>query len=145
MPQGPAMWVKEGALLVVVVTVVGIEVTGDNVLKVSILPVQVTGFNCSCEHSPVGAQLCKDREGDGGKGGVRAFKSPLHGIKKANMLSVAFYFHPKFTSILLCKLNKICIITINKHNHHLHNLQCWQPVLTSTLQKICWGVLKSKA
>ena len=43
------------------VTVVGIEVTGDNVLEVSVLPVQVTGLNGPCEHSPVGAHLCKRR------------------------------------------------------------------------------------
>lgn len=55
------MRVKEGALLVVMVAVVGVEVTGDNVLEVSVLPVQVTGFNCPCKHSSVGAQLCKRR------------------------------------------------------------------------------------
>lgn len=43
------------------VAVVGVEVTGDNVLEVSVLPVQVTGFNCPCKHSSVGAQLCKRR------------------------------------------------------------------------------------
>lgn len=50
------------------VTVVGIEVTGDNVLKVSVLPVQVTGFNGPCEDSPVGAQLCRGRRGRSEKG-----------------------------------------------------------------------------
>lgn len=40
------------------VTVVGIEVTGNNVLEVAVLPVQVTGLNGPCEHSPVGAHLC---------------------------------------------------------------------------------------
>lgn len=58
MPQGRATCVKEGALLVVMVTVVGIEVTGDYVLEVSVLPVQVTGLNGPCEHSPMGAHLC---------------------------------------------------------------------------------------
>lgn len=52
------MRVEERALLVVVVTVVGVEVTGDDVLEVSVLPVQVTGLDGSCEHSPVRAQLC---------------------------------------------------------------------------------------
>lgn len=55
------MRVKEGALLVVMVAVVGVEVAGDNVLEVSVLPVQVTGFNCPCKHSSVGAQLCGRR------------------------------------------------------------------------------------
>lgn len=55
------MRVKKGALLVVMVTVVGIEVTGDNVLKVSVLPVQVAGLDGSREHSPVGAHLCRGR------------------------------------------------------------------------------------
>lgn len=74
MPQGPAARVKEGTLLVVMVTVVGIEVTGDNVLEVSVLPMQVTGLNGPCEHSPVGAHLCRQRrrrvEGD-----VRGFNA----------------------------------------------------------------------
>lgn len=63
MPQGPAPCIKKGAVLVVMVTVVGIEVTGDNVLEVSVLPVQVTGLNGPCEHSPVGAHLCRRRRG----------------------------------------------------------------------------------
>lgn len=50
------------------VTVVGIEVTGDNVLKVSVLPVQVAGFDGPCEHSPVGAQLCRRRRRRSEKG-----------------------------------------------------------------------------
>lgn len=39
------------------VTVVGVEVTGDDVLEVSVLPVQVAGLDGPCEHSPVGAHL----------------------------------------------------------------------------------------
>lgn len=32
-------------------------------LKVSVLPVQVAGFDGPCEHGPVGAQLCGDERG----------------------------------------------------------------------------------
>lgn len=64
MPQGPAARVKEGALLVVVVTVVGVEVAGNDVLEVSVLPVQVTGLDGPCEHSPVGAHLCSEGEAE---------------------------------------------------------------------------------
>lgn len=42
------------------VTVVGIEVTGDNVLEVSVLPVQVAGLDSSCKNSPVGTHLCRE-------------------------------------------------------------------------------------
>lgn len=44
------------------VTVVGIEVTGDNVLEVSVLPVQVAGLDSSCKNSPMGAHLCRETE-----------------------------------------------------------------------------------
>lgn len=60
------MRVEERALLVVVVTVVGVEVTGDDVLEVSVLPVQVAGLDGPREHRPVRAQLC------GGRGGTRS-------------------------------------------------------------------------
>lgn len=43
------------------VTVVGIEVTGDDVLEVSVLPVQVAGLDGAREHSPVGTHLCRGR------------------------------------------------------------------------------------
>lgn len=62
------------------VTVVGIEVTGDNVLEVSVLPVQVTGLNGPCEHSPVGAHLC--RRG-GREAEVRKHLMPSYGERKA--------------------------------------------------------------
>ena len=41
------------------VTVVGVEVTGDDVLEVPVLPVQVAGLNGPCEYSPVGAHFCR--------------------------------------------------------------------------------------
>lgn len=68
MPQRPAVRVEERALLVVVVTVVGVEVTGDDVLEVSVLPVQVAGLDGPSEHRPVRAQLCwgEEERGQGG-------------------------------------------------------------------------------
>lgn len=69
MPQGPAVQVEERALLVVVVTVVGVGVTGDDVLEVPVLPVQVAGLDGPREHRPVWAELCGGRGGtsSGGK------------------------------------------------------------------------------
>lgn len=62
MPQGPTARVEEGTLLVVMVTVVGIEVTGNDVLEVSVLPVQITGLDGPCEHSPMGTHLWKRKK-----------------------------------------------------------------------------------
>lgn len=42
------------------VTVVGVEVTGDDVLEVAVLPVQVAGFDGPRENSPVGSHLCEE-------------------------------------------------------------------------------------
>lgn len=53
MPEGPPSGVKEGVLSVVMVTVVGVQVTADNVLQVTILPVEITCLDGSCEHCPM--------------------------------------------------------------------------------------------
>lgn len=53
MPQGPPSGVEEGAVQVVMVTVVGVVVHGDDVLQVGVLPVQVAGLDRSREHGPV--------------------------------------------------------------------------------------------
>lgn len=53
MPEGPPPGVKEGVFSVVMVTVVGVQVTADNVLQVAVLPVEVTGLDGSGEHCPV--------------------------------------------------------------------------------------------
>lgn len=53
MPEGPPSGVKEGVFSVVMVTVVGVQVTADNVLQVAILPVEITCLDGSCEHCPV--------------------------------------------------------------------------------------------
>lgn len=53
MPQRPPSGVEEGAVKVVTVTVVGVVVLGDDVLQVGVLPVQVAGLDCPCEHRPV--------------------------------------------------------------------------------------------
>lgn len=53
MPQGPPPGIKEGAVQVVTVTVVGVVVLGDDVLQVGVLPVQVAGLDRPCEHCSV--------------------------------------------------------------------------------------------
>lgn len=52
-PQGPPSGVEEGAVEVVVVTVVGAVVLRDDVLQVGVLPVQVAGLDGSREDGPV--------------------------------------------------------------------------------------------
>lgn len=52
-PQGPPSGVEEGAVEVVMVTVVGVVVLGDDVLQVGVLPVQVAGLDRPREHGPV--------------------------------------------------------------------------------------------
>lgn len=53
-PQGPPSGVEEGAVEVVMVTVVGgVVVLCDDVLQVGVLPVQVAGLDRSREHRPV--------------------------------------------------------------------------------------------
>lgn len=52
-PQRPPSGVKEGAVEVVMVTVVGVVVFGDDVLQVGVLPVQVAGLDGPREHCPV--------------------------------------------------------------------------------------------
>lgn len=54
MPEGPPSGVKEGVFSVVMVTVVGVQVTADNVLQVTILPVEITCLDGSGEHCPMG-------------------------------------------------------------------------------------------
>lgn len=53
MPEGPPSGVKEGVFSVVMVTVVGVQVTADNVLQVTILPVEITRLDGSREHCPM--------------------------------------------------------------------------------------------
>jgi hypothetical protein len=53
MPEGPPPGVKEGVFSVVMVTVVGVQVTADNVLQVAILPVEITCLDGSREHCPM--------------------------------------------------------------------------------------------
>lgn len=53
MPQRPPPRVEEGAVEVVIVTVVGVVVLSDDVLQVGVLPVQVAGLDCPREHRPV--------------------------------------------------------------------------------------------
>lgn len=52
-PQRPPSGVEEGAVEVVIVTVVGVVVLSDDVLQVGVLPVQVAGLDCPREHRPV--------------------------------------------------------------------------------------------
>lgn len=52
-PQRAPSGVEEGAVVVVIVTVVGVVVLGDDVLQVGVLPVQVAGLDGPCEHRPV--------------------------------------------------------------------------------------------
>lgn len=53
MPQRPPSGVEEGAVEVVIVTVVGVVVLSDDVLQVGVLPVQVAGLDRPREHRPV--------------------------------------------------------------------------------------------
>lgn len=52
-PQRAPSGVEEGAVVVVIVTVVGVVVLGDDVLQVGVLPVQVAGLDGPREHRPV--------------------------------------------------------------------------------------------
>lgn len=53
MPEGPPAGVKEGVFSVVMVTVVGVQVTADNVLQVAVLPVEIARLDGSGEHCPM--------------------------------------------------------------------------------------------
>lgn len=53
MPEGPPPGVKEGVFSVVMATVVGVQVTADNVLQVAVLPVETACLDGSCEHCPM--------------------------------------------------------------------------------------------
>lgn len=53
MPEGPPTGVKKGVFSVVMVTVVGVQVTADNVLQVAILPVEIACLDGSGEHCPM--------------------------------------------------------------------------------------------
>lgn len=53
MPEGPPVRVKKRVFSIIMVTVVGVQVTADYVLQVAVLPVEITCLNGSSEHCPV--------------------------------------------------------------------------------------------
>lgn len=60
-PQRPPSGVEEGAVKVIIVTVVGVVVLSNDVLQVGVLPVQIAGLDCPREHCPMRPRqrICK--------------------------------------------------------------------------------------